>query len=166
MVTKVPAQFLDLHTALASGEFDGWHFSGHGLFSNDDRNRTGIALEGNTTLSPDELVGNIKRLGNASPLVFLNACQIGRSELGLTDIGGFAVQFLKAGAAAFVGSYWSIYDEPALEFAKSFYERLIAGDTIGQAAKVSRAKINSGGDPTWLAYTVYADPLAKIGEDT
>ena len=29
---RIPATFLDLHAALASGTYDGWHFSGHGSY--------------------------------------------------------------------------------------------------------------------------------------
>jgi CHAT domain-containing protein len=94
--------------------------------------------------------------------VFLNACQIGRSVMSLTDIGGWASQFVRAGAGAFVGAYWSIYDKPACDFAQAFYGRMLAGMPIGRAAREARAEIKSAGDPTWLAYTVFADPLATV----
>lgn len=161
-VEPVSASFLKVRAALASGNYDGWHFSGHGLFSDEDPNRSGIQLEGGIPFTPDELSGEVKNLGRARPLVFLNACQIGRSALSLTDVGGFAPQFLRAGAAAFIGSYWSIFDQPALEFARNFYDRLLSGDPISQAAKTAREMIRPLGDPTWLAYTVYADPTATV----
>ncbi len=31
-VEQIPATFLDVHAALASGTYDGWHFSGHGSY--------------------------------------------------------------------------------------------------------------------------------------
>lgn len=161
-VTSVPARFIELYEEFTLGTYDAWHFTGHGLFSHEQRNRSGISLEGDTQFGPDMIEGEVKNLGNAAPLVFLNACQIGRSAFGLTDIGGFASQFLKAGAAAFIGSYWSVFDDAALEFAKVFYANLLAGETIGEASKAARTAINTGGDPTWLAYTVYADPLATV----
>ena len=41
--------------------------------------------------------------------------------MALTGIGGWARRFLSAGASAFVGAYWSVYDEPAFGFAKELY---------------------------------------------
>ncbi|MEO8395913.1 MAG: CHAT domain-containing protein [Chloroflexota bacterium] len=103
-------------------------------------------------------------MGKAKPLVFLNACQVGQAGLGLTDIGGWAKQFLDAGVAGFIGAYWSIFDEPAYTFVEALYEPLLNGMPIGEAVKAARLHLRKKfqGDPTWLAYVVYADPLATI----
>lgn len=82
--------------------------------------------------------------------------------MSLTGIGGWATKFLSAGAGAFIGAYWSVYDQAAHDFAKAFYQQLLSGETVGKAAQVARAQIKPGGDPTWLAYTVFAHPLARI----
>ena len=161
-IEDIEADFLKVHDALAGGTYDGWHFTGHGAFRDSNPNRSGMVLEKGFKMTPEHLSGKAKNLGKAQPLVFLNACQIGKSAVGLTDIGGWANEFLEAGASAFVGAYWSIYDHAAIEFAKSFYDSLLNGEPIGNAAKVARASIRPLGDPTWLAYTVYADPLAKV----
>jgi hypothetical protein len=39
---------------------------------------------------------------------------------------------------------------------------LLAGIPIGQAAREARTEVKAGGNPTWLAYTVFADPWAAI----
>jgi CHAT domain-containing protein len=161
-VTSIPAKFLKLHEALASGEYDAWHFTGHGGYRDPDPNRSAMYLEDDKTFGPYNIAGVVKNLGKARPLVFLNACQIGRSGMSLTDIGGWAKQFLLAGAGAFVGAYWSVYDEPAYKFARELYNRLLAGTPIAEAAKEARLAIRSTGDPTWLAYTIFADPLATV----
>ena len=161
-VERVPATFLELRAALASGTYDGWHFTGHGGFRAPDPNRSAMLLENREELTPEDLSGVVANLGLARPLVFLNACQIGRSALSLTDIGGWAAQFLRAGAAAFVGAYWSVYDQAAHDFAHAFYSRLLAGLSVGMAAQEARATVKPLGDPTWLAYTVFADPLATV----
>jgi CHAT domain-containing protein len=161
-VESIPATYLDVHAALAAGEHNAWHFSGHGVFRDPNPNRSGMLLENEEELSPEDISGVVRNLGQADPLVFLNACQIGRSAMSLTDVGGWAPQFLKAGAAAFVGAYWSVFDEPAQNFAKTFYDKLLGGATIGDAAHQARAAIRPAGDPTWLAYTVFADPAAKV----
>jgi len=161
-VRHISATFLDVREVLASGVYDGWHFSGHGGFRGPEPNRSAIYLENLETLTPEDLSGLVSNLGIAKPVIFFNACQIGRSAMSLTDIGGWARQFLHAGAGAFVGAYWSIYDQPAYDFAQELYSRLLSGMPIGRAVQEARTVIKPAGDPTWLAYTVFADPLAKV----
>jgi hypothetical protein len=161
-VNRIPANYSDVTNAMASGEYDGWHFTGHGGFLGPDPNRSVIYLEEEEQLTPGDIEGNVKNLGIAQPLVFLNACQIGRSAMSLTDIGGWAKQFLEAEAAAFIGPFWSVYDEAANVFAKTLYSCLLSGTPIGQATREARTRIKALGDPTWLAYTVYADPFAIV----
>ena len=165
-VERVPATFLELRAALASGKYDGWHFTGHGVFRALDPNRSAMLLENREELTPEDLSGVVANLGLARPLVFLNACQIGRSALSLTDIGGWAAQFLRTGAAAFIGAYWSVYDQAAHDFARAFYGHLLAGMPVGTAVREARTAIRPLGDPTWLAYTVFADPMATVNINT
>lgn len=165
-VKQIPATFLAVREALASGVYDGWHFSGHGGFRGSDPNRSAIYLENQETLTPEDLCGQVGNLGRAKPVVFFNACQIGRSAMSLTDIGGWARQFLHAGAGAFIGAYWSIYDRPAYDFAQELYSRLLSSIPIGRAVQEARTAIKPAGDPIWLAYTVFADPLATVRVDT
>ncbi len=161
-VTEVPATYLEVIDSLSRGEHDGWHFSGHGHFSAPDPNRSHIELERGQSLCAEDINGMVRNCGLARPLVFLNACQTGREALSLTGVGGWARRFVEAGAAGFVGSLWSVYDQAAYKFAKVFYDHLLAGETIGQAAKEARAAIRPLKDLTWLAYTVFADPLATV----
>ncbi len=161
-VKRIPATFLDVKEALSKGEYDGWHFTGHGGFRGPDPNRSAMLLESREEMTPEDLSDEASNLGLARPLVFLNACQIGRGAMSLSDIGGWAAQFLRAGAGAFIGAYWSIYDQAAKDFAQAFYSRLMSGMEIGMAAKEARQSIKALGDPTWLAYTVFADPLARV----
>ena len=86
--------------------------------------------------------------------------------MALTDIGRWAGQFLHAGGGAFLGAYWSVHDKPAYDFAKELYSHLFAGIPIGKTVQEARAAIKPTGDPTWLAYTVFADPLATVREGT
>jgi hypothetical protein len=162
-VTAVPATALGVQQALAGGTFDGVHFSGHGTFRDANPDRSALLLENGGTLTPEALSGRLRNLGKAAPLVFLNACQVGRGGESLVDAGGFARRFVGAGAAAFVGAWWSVFDEPAGAFAAALYDRLLAGEAVGAAALHARLAVRAAGDPTWLAYTVYADPLAAVG---
>lgn len=161
-VTRVPANFLDVTEALAGGTYDGWHFTGHGAARGREPNRSALILEAKEELMAEDINGKVQNLGIPKPLVFLNACQVGRGAMSLTGIGGWAEQFLQAGAAAFIGSYWNVYDKAANEFAKALYGGLLAGDPIGTAVRAARAAVKPLEDPTWLAYTVFADPLARV----
>jgi len=160
---KVPASYAQLLDALSKGIYTAWHFSGHGAFIDIEHpDQSQMILENGAVFTPETISGKVKNMGKTNPLVFLNACQIGKSAWGLTGISGWAAQFLDAGAACFIGAYWSVSDDAAAGFALCFYERLLAGDSIGTAVKAARRSIKKEGDPTWLAYTVFADPYAKL----
>jgi hypothetical protein len=161
-VQQIPAHYLDLFREFTSGTHDGWHFSGHGAVRSPDPNRTELLLDGQETLTPLGITGVAANLGQATPLVFLNACQAGAGGMSLTDTGGWARQFLAAGAGAFIGAHWSIYDHTAFAFTKELYGRLLAGLPVGRAVRESRMAVKPAGDSTWLAYTVFAHPLASV----
>jgi CHAT domain-containing protein len=161
-VTRIPATTISVQDALATGEYDCWHFTGHGAVRDQNPDRSEISLEKAESLMPEEISGTASNLGIARPLVFLNACQVGKGGMSLTGVGGWAQRFLDAGAGAFIGPYWSIYDESAVRFARALYGRLLAGIPVGRAVKEARTDTRLSGDATWLAYTVFADPLASI----
>jgi len=162
VVKDIPAYYDDVLDALSAGIYDGVHFSGHGVFRATDPNHSGMELEDGDRLVPEDLSGSVRNLGKARPLVFLNACQLGRSAMSLTDVGGWAPRFLRAGAGAFVGAYWSVYDDSAYAFAQELYTRLLDGEPMGKAVRGARLVARDGGDPSWLAYTVFAHPEAVI----
>ncbi len=74
-------------------------------------------------------------LGKATPLVFLNSCQIGAGGIALTDIGGWARQFLAAGAGAFIGAQWDISDHTAFSFATDCMTCYVPGRPVGEAVR-------------------------------
>lgn len=165
-VTEVPATFTDLMDALAAGEHDVWHFSGHGAVDDQqDPNRAVIQLADGEKFMPEQLTGTQANLGKAEPLVFFNACQIGRAGVSLTGLGGWAYGFLAAGASAFMGPMWNVHDNPARDFATTFYTRLLEGNSIAAAVLAARQEIRKYQDATWLAYTLYAHPSASLARE-
>ncbi|WP_345656618.1 CHAT domain-containing protein [Streptomyces siamensis] len=97
------------------------------------------------------------------PMVFFNACR-SAGEIGWFSTNlGWATQFLRAGAGAFVGTLWPVRSDSALTFADTFYRHLVArGESLGQASLNARRAIRDrSGDPTWLAYAVYGSPDAR-----
>lgn len=97
--------------------------------------------------------------------MFINACRSARLSATYNRLDGWATKFLEAGAAAFIGSLWAVSDEAAREFAQELYGQLQAGSTLGQAVTYARAAAGSQPDDhTWLAYAVYGDPRATLGQ--
>lgn len=161
------------------GAVDLFHFAGHGAASGGSIQDANILLQGRIDprpaagqdpYIPDELPAMLIQQdadlaapgAPVRPLVVLNACQVGRTGMQLSSIGGFAQAFIGAGAGAFVSSLWAVGDEPAASFTTEFYRRLNAGKTIAAASVAARETARTAGDATWLAYVVYAHPDAKL----
>jgi hypothetical protein len=142
------------------------HFVGHGDFDRAQPNESGIPMSDGLALRPIDLQGPIlTRLKKDRPFVFLNACRVGQQSWALTGLGGWAERWVRAGqCGAFIGPLWSVRDSSAFDFAKTFYDALERGETFGQAAQTARMEVrkNHPGDPTWLAYTVYAHGNGRL----
>ena len=162
-VEAISCNALSLFAALKSGVFDAFHFAGHGLHG-DSSHSPRIELDGSDALTPQELTGEMANLGQSGPLVFLNACQTGRTSLSLTGMGGWAPQFLKSGAGAFLGTLWSVDTKSAAAFACAFYEALFDNRTIGAAVREARLAVRREVPESadWLAYTLFANPLLRV----
>ena len=136
------------------------HFSCHNAFARGAPNASRILL-GGQPFEPVFLNAHAGRF--AGPLVFLNACRTDGQAPLYTTVEGWAASFLRAGAGAFIGSLWEVTDTSAATYAQQFYQAALAGDTLGEAARQARDAIRDNpADPTWLAYTLYADPTATI----
>jgi CHAT domain len=148
---------------LRTNDFSGLHFACHGSFNKDNPDMSTLFLEDGTWLSPIDIDGDGLAFGKNKPLVFLNACETGQGGYALTGMGGWAEAFVgRAKCSGFIGSIWKANDESACKFAVAFYCNLLDGKTVAEAAKLARLSIKQAGDPTWLSYTVYANPLAHL----
>lgn len=163
-VTSIPANPADVQAALALGTYTAFHFTGHGAMKADNPDRSVMKLERGKTFRPEDVSGRVCNLKAGRPIVFLNACQLGAGAMGLTGMGGWAQRFVTSGAGAFLGAYWSVFDQSALHFAEEFYQELIKGRPIGEAVLAARKKVRDSGDPTWLAYTLFAHPLSAVSQ--
>jgi hypothetical protein len=99
------------------------------------------------------------------PLVFLNACEVGRPSAALVGIGGFAKAFVDMGAAGVIAPLWSVRDTIAFDVARRFYEA-IARRPAASFADILRtirklAYDVETGEDTYAAYCFYGDPAAK-----
>lgn len=160
-VTEIPAKYREVTRALADGCYDAWHFGGHGATYTEDPGLWNLGLE-DQPLRPEDMGSEAGNLRPLRPLVFFNGCHTGRSGWTLSGLGGWPKALLGAGAGAFIGSLWAVKDKKARSFAKTFYESFLGGQPIGEAVRQARLRLRDEfpGDPTWLAYTVFANPLA------
>jgi hypothetical protein len=147
---------------LTSGGAQLIHFACHGSFDPDEHEQSMIYLDENEKLRSRDIAGVRRNFGKDKPFVFINACQTARADFSLVGIGSWADKFVSVNSSGFLGSSWEVNDILAYEFASAFYQFLIDGKTIGEAVKEARITIKNEYDTTWLAYTVYADPLAKV----
>ena len=53
-------------------------------------------------------------------------------------------------------------DDLALAFSATFYDTLLGGKTVAEAMQAGRQAAKEEGNPTWLAYSVYAHPNARV----
>lgn len=162
---EVPARPRPLLEAFAEGHHGCFHFVCHGDNALEgDEDRSSLRLEEGTRLTPADLHGRAARLGEAQPLVFLNACHGGRGGLSLTGLGGWAPTFLGHGAAAFLGPLWAVPDHRAYSFAEAFYRHLLDGEPLASAVLAARRELarSAPADPTRLAYAVWGHPHATV----
>jgi len=158
-ITALPGP---VREACATGRYDVLHFSGHGR-ATQVADRAEIRLEERTVFSPLNLYGQARRLGARRPLVVLNGCHTGRGGFSLTGLGGWAKHLLAIGCGGFAGTHWAVDSDKAGLFARSFYGGLLEGLPMGRAFRQARAAVRSETDPSWLAYTLYAHPAARLG---
>ena len=136
------------------------HFSCHNAFARSTPNASRILLA-NQPFEPVFLEQHAGRF--AAPLVFLNACRTDGQAPLYTTVEGWAASFLRAGAGAFIGSLWEVVDTSASTYAQQFYQAALSGHPLGESARQARDAIRGNpADPTWLAYTLYADPAATV----
>jgi hypothetical protein len=134
------------------------HFSGHGtLGSQADLNA--LALEDGEQITAMAFAAN--RLGAThQPLLYLNACTVGRSARALGRAGGFAGNCIEAGWSGVIAPYWPVADRSAAEFSLAFYRKLRAGRTVGEALCELRGERPD--DPSAQAYAYFGDPFARL----
>jgi CHAT domain len=158
----VVADLSSLLELIRNGDFGLLHFACHNKFNPDDE--AAITL-GGAPFTPTFMTHAVieKALATAAPTVFINACRSAGQAPTYNRLSGWASMFLEAGAGAFIGSLWAVSDGVAQEFAEELYGQLKCHATFGQALMAARAKAAThADDPTWLAYSAYGNPQAKI----
>jgi CHAT domain len=155
------SELMPLLQLIGKGRFGLLHFACHNRFDPDD----GSSIRLDSPFSPTFLAtaASDQTLVRAAPVVFINACRSLGQVPSYNKLDGWAEKFMRAGAAAFIGSLWEVSDGMAREFAQELYKHLVDGEPLGKAVMAGRRAVAAEpADPTWLAYAVYGDPQAKI----
>lgn len=160
----MPAIFDGVEAALQRQPASLLHFVCHGASNGTATHH--LLCEDATPLRYTQIRGSkkIEQFCSANqPLVFLNACEVGRVALALNGSGGFASAFIAAGAAAVIAPLWSVDDSVAHMVAQEFYETAMADRQRPFAdilRKIRRKAVDGTANDTFAAYCFYGDPLA------
>lgn len=156
------AAVLDL---LARGDYSWLHVASHGEYSESASEQDAVIwLEGREYLAPQNLIGG-KIMGNiyrSRPGFVFNTCYGSRQAWALTRLGGWANRLIGAGAGLFLAPMWTVRDDLASAFSEAFYDSLLRGKTAAESLQSGRLAAKQSGNPTWLAYSLYAHPNARI----
>jgi RNA polymerase sigma factor (sigma-70 family) len=161
----VPARCYDILKAFEQGEFDLLHLAAHGDFAGSSAADASAVLMEDGALRAADLSPNMAgALRRSTPLIFFNSCHSGRLGFSLTRLGSWGAEFVHLGCGAFVGSLWPVTDRAASAFAQEFYRALFDGSPIGESMLKARRRVRERfpNDPTWLAYSCFASPLARL----
>lgn len=163
-----PATYTHIRTCLHEHMAGLIHFACHGTISSSGEQE--ILLDDDATLAPAEVEGSVfaSDVRSVRPLIFINACEIGRQAPALIGVGGFSATFIRIGASGVVAALWSVKDTVAREVAQEFYRRVKAEPNapFSVILRELRARAYGGpdgepGEDSFAAYVFYGDPLAR-----
>ncbi len=144
---KSRSQFVEL---LQNADF--FHFAGHGYMK--ESSRTWKLLDGD--LASEDL----SQTACLPKLVFAHSC--GSGQISSTEVQhSLPVAFMRNGAQNYLGLRTPILDHHAIQFSRSFYERLINGIGIGTAALETHRELKQrkGWNSMLCAnYVLYGNP--------
>ncbi|NVL03301.1 CHAT domain-containing protein [Ruegeria pomeroyi] len=161
----------NLHHEIATGNYDVVHFIGHGYW-NTKSGESGLVLEDETGNSRPLGGRPLREIlsGRGIRLVFLNACDTGRSRrasgVETTSLAGVAQDLFGRGVPNVVANQFPVGDNAAVAFARTIYEYLAHGKTIAQSVREARISANyekDGQSMDWAIPVAYArDPEDRL----
>jgi hypothetical protein len=160
-----PSSFDAIEAAFGRRAVPLFHLACHGRLG--EGGAQAIALEGAAELMAEQVRAMptlAAAVGDREPLVFVNACEVGRATPGLLQPGGFATSFISLGARAVIAPLWQVEDTIAHEFAIEFYRRLRRKPPAppAQVVQALRSRAYNGGADSWAAYSFFGDPNATL----
>jgi hypothetical protein len=135
-------------------------------------NPRGVVLSNKVYLGPRE----IRSMRTVPELVFVNCCYLAARDVRQLFTkeqvecepryrhdrpkfaSGVADALIKEGVRCVIAAGWAVEDTQAMVFARTFYERLVAGARFIDAVAAGRIAAWRLGGNTWAAYQCYGDP--------
>ena len=155
--TVSPVTRPGIDALLDSNDVQWVHFSGHGSSNQGNADLSYVELDSTPPLSALSFASN-RLAAEAHPVLYLNACSVGKSGSVLGRPSGFAGNCIAAGWSGVVAPYWPIYDQTAKDFSIAFYRKLKSGLAIGEA--LQQLRVEKEDDPTAQSYAYFGDPFA------
>ena len=165
--------YLNIMNRLSEGGYDVIHYCGHAC-TLPERQCSAIVLANRQLLMAEEIC----RVMRGNPVAFLNACHtsiitdapaaprgVGRSLSSAQNVRSLAQAFVHGNRVgrgrAVIGSMWWLHDDVARGLARSFYEQLLRGQTLGESLRLARCHVEqTARDPAlWSCYVLFGDPL-------
>jgi hypothetical protein len=161
----VPATFDELDSFYRVNSASLLHFACHG----EDATLQSIRLLNRQRLSAAQVRGGglgvaCRRTG---PLVFLNACEVGRPGVGLASPSGFAAALIASKCGAVIAPLWQVDDNVAHMVAVEFYDEVTRNPhrPYADILRELRARAYADdGEDSYAAYCFYGHPLATAAE--
>lgn len=175
-VTFLPehSNALNVLAGLYSKPYRVVHLAGHGQYEAPtrpgDKARSGMVLDNGVFLTAVE----IGQMSQVPELVFLNCCHIGQTgpEVQGTPssvefnrlAASVSRELIEMGVRAVVAAGWAVRDDVAKVFAATFYEKMLGGETFGDALKEARRRTwdMDQNCNTCGAYQAYGDPDYRL----
>ncbi len=165
---------LDVLATLYARPYRVLAIAAHGLFEAsglDGRRYSGVVLSDGLLLTAVE----IEQMEVVPELVFINCCHLG--ELNTAAVGhdgaayapeqlaySVARALVEMGVRAVVAAAWAVDDNAASTFAATFFDRLGAGESFGDAVFAARRATfeQHPASNTWGAYQAWGDPGYRL----
>lgn len=164
----VQADAMSVLAALHQRPYRLLHLAGHGDFevAADGKRIGGMILDGSLADHAWLRPAAVEQLAEVPELVFINCCHLGQIAEAIPGrlAANLAEQFIRMGVRAVVAAGWTVNDAAALDFAITFYDALLEGQTFGDAVQEARKKVfeQHPGVNTWGAYQCYGDPGFRL----
>jgi tetratricopeptide (TPR) repeat protein/pimeloyl-ACP methyl ester carboxylesterase len=158
-------------SSLLAHNFRVIHLAGHGEYSPDAPDETGMVIGDHTYLTP----AVVEQMRQVPELVFVNCCHLGLIEgqekesktILLNRLAAnLGSQLIRMGVRAVVAAGWPVDDKAARTFAQTFYQSMLAGEVFGHAVKSARLETfrQHSVTNTWGAYQCYGDPEYRLDQ--
>ncbi|GEM_PF-1659407 len=157
------ATVAELTARLRRGFFDVLHFAGHASFDEANPENSGLQMS-------DGVFGSAALADVPLPrFVFLSACESGRlraqnkeAPLPSPAKRSLAEAFLRNGVTALVGTFFTVDDASAREFAATTHLELASGKLLGAAVRTARKALFDAHVPDWGNFLLFGDDALAL----